>query len=363
MAEKKIPTQAERQAQIRNETEESTARILSFIRGAAKAVTTDVPGFIMDVVDRIATGEEFGKNDNSEKLFSKATGTKKGDEKSEQLGGMLDPKAMLKSIILPAFLTKSIKDIKTAERALEKGISGDKVYETLGVFKLPENIDDGVMRSVLHPGLAEFNPRALTYEGLNINKIQELGEVVNFPELYRLVPDLQSYRLTPEPGLPVNSAYHNSKDKLIGLGNASSKEELMKSLLHEVQHGIQTRFDMNTGANPTMFYEDVTKADRAKNILAKQANAGDKKAAQNWNILDLTEQEATRQYKKVAGEVEARAVEKMRSEYGPITKPLTYYGDAYDLNRMILSPSQVPPVDSSPTIRKIIDEALASQKK
>lgn len=350
--------------------------IKSYARGVLKGNTADTLGAPVDLINELIVRPVATLVGMAERVSDKPVGggkyfreklgqTVEDANPAETVGSMISAGGAAKTaIILPAFLTKSIRDIKTAERALEKGISGDKVYETLGVFKLPENIDDGVMRSVLHPGLAEFNPRALNYEGTNIHSIQTLGEVVDFPELYRLVPDLaESYKVIPRPGLPVNNAFHDPVNRVIGVGNASSKEDFMKTLLHEVQHGIQTKYNMNTGANPTMFYESVNKADQAQNTLARKAMAGDTKAREAFYKLEDAREAAVKNYKKVAGEAEARAVENMRADYGPITKPLTYYGDAYDLNRMILSPSQVPKVDSDPEIRRIIDEALDSQKK
>lgn len=349
--------------------------IKSYARGMLKGNTADTLGAPVDLINELIVRPVATLLGAGDRVSDKPVGGGKylrekfgqaveDANPAETVGSMISAGGAAKTaIILPAFLTKSIKDIKTAERALEKGISGDKVYETLGVFKLPENIDDGVMRSVLHPGLAEFNPRALTYDGVNIHSKQELGDVVNFPELFRLVPGLESYRLIPEPGLPVNNAYHRSADQLIGLGNASSKEDLMKSILHEVQHGIQSRYNMNTGASPAMFYEDVNKAGKALKVLHERQIQGDKKAQDAFYRLDRTQDKARDNYKKVAGEAEARAVEAMRSDVNPLKNPITYYGDAYDLNRMIVSPSQVPAVDSDPEIRRIIDEALASQKK
>lgn len=362
---KKVPTQAERQAQISAEVQESNSRILDFVRGAVKAATTDLPGLVLDVIDFISGDtKKFGEKDRSAQMFEKATGSKSTGSDAEKLGGFADPKSLLKAIIVPAFLTRSLRDVKTADRAYKAGIDSAKVEDATGIFRLPENIDDGILRTVIHPGLAEFNPRALNFESTNITGTRALEDVINFPELQRLVPDMfENYRLVPEPGLPMNNAYHNSKNRVIGVGNASSKEDLMKSILHEIQHGIQTRFDMNNGASPAMFYQNVNAANRALRVLQEKSLQGDKKAMTDFYTVSRIEDQAVSNYKKVAGEAEARAVEKMRSEYGSIKNPITYYGDAYDLNRMIVSPSQVPKVDSDPSIRKIIDEALASQKK
>lgn len=358
---KKVPTQAERQAQISAEVQESNARILDFVRGVAKAITTDIPGFIGDVVDKLAGDTStLGEKDRSSQMFEAITGSKSTGSTAEKLGGVMDPKSLLKAIIVPAFLTKSLKDVKTAQRALEAGIDPAKVEDATKIFRLPENVDDGVLRAVIHPGLAEFNPRRLNFQQDNVAAPMQLEDVLNFPELYNLVPDLRSYRVIPEPGLKMNQAYHSTRDRAIGLGNASSKEDLMKSLLHEVQHGIQSRFNMNEGANPGMFYENVRAADQAQNILAKEANAGSKVAFQEYQILERVNDLAIKQYKRVAGEAEARAVEKMRSTSARITRPLTYYGDEYDLNRMIRSPQEVPKVDSDPVIKQIIQDALTS---
>lgn len=348
--------------------------IKSYATGLVKGNTVDTLGAPVDLVNELIVrpiATMLGKGDKvsdkpvgGSKYIRELVGQSAEDKNpAETAGSMISAAGAAKTaIILPAFLMKSLGDVKTAARAYDARIDSAKVEEATGIFRLPDNINDGVLRSVLHPGLAEFNPRQLNFYQDNIIKPAQLDEVISFPELFSRMPELSSYRIVPEPGLPLNNAYHNPVTRTIGLGNAASKEELMKSILHEMQHSVQDKYGMNTGSNPTKFYENVTRADLAQNALAAKAKSGDKTAAGQWGILEDARYEAVRQYKKVAGESEARAVEKMRDTSGKITQPLTYYGDEYDLNRMIQSPDQVSKVDSDPVIRKIIEDALASAK-
>lgn len=330
--------------------------IKSYARGVLKGNTADTLGAPVDLINELivrpvasilGAGDKVSdKPVGGGKYFREKFGQAVEDANpAETVGSMISAGGAAKTaIILPAFLTKSIKDIKTAERALEKGISGDKVYETLGVFKLPENIDDGVMRSVID----DRNMKVNVYGG------NTLGSVMDHPELFKAVPDLKDVKVRFGDGrLKMNNAYHSAEENLIVLGPQMDLIERDKSLLHEIQHAIQSRFSMNAGASPSNFFADPEKYAKAKTFAAESG------ASLEYDMLNSTQQRATEKYKTVAGEAESRAVEKMYREQAPkFSSPISYYGGAYDLDRMIVSPEYATKVDEEPGTKALIARML-----
>jgi hypothetical protein len=297
------------------------------------------------------------------------------------------------AIVLPAFLMKSIKEIKRAEKYIEAGADMKKVEQELGMFKLPTSIDDGVMRMVLDDSKASLRFQATEGlpglrrvqniadpEGPNMlinlpmNDIQKLPQILNHPELFTAVPDLKNVRVVSGFGQFRGASYIPGED-VIRMGADNSPESYIKTLLHEVQHAIQHRFNMNTGGSPSGFLSDPKALKEAKTHFASQQKSFNK-LKEKYNDSELKEIIKERQrtigaaqqklfdvedkaygaYTRIPGEREATAVELMRAE-GIKTKPtIDYYGqDVYKLTEF---PSEGVKYDERPEIKEIIDRAL-----
>jgi hypothetical protein len=87
---------------LRDKFNSDIAAVYSALRGAAKAVTTDIPGLAMDVADKLAGDTKtLGEKDWSEKIFSAITGTKKKDKDAELVGSFANPLSVIKAVVLP----------------------------------------------------------------------------------------------------------------------------------------------------------------------------------------------------------------------------------------------------------------------
>ena len=115
----------EESAWVRSERANKFAdSILSAIRGAAKAVTTDLPGLIMDVADKVAgTTKSFGEKDRSEQMFSAVTGTQKSNETAELVGSFINPITAVQAMIVPAFIAKDLASVRRAAKLKDAGVS------------------------------------------------------------------------------------------------------------------------------------------------------------------------------------------------------------------------------------------------
>jgi hypothetical protein len=383
-----------------NRAQSAADFVLGAIRGAVKSVTTDIPGFLMDAADQLAGQvKSFGEKDRSEQLFSAITGTKKDSRQGELVGSFMNPIAVTQAMIVPAFLTRNLKTVKEAQKALETGESAAEVERVTGIFKLPDQVDDGILRTILDPREAMLNYDSLyknkvglvrdnltgTFRYVTPNKAwgdkdKTLGDVLDFPLLFDVVPDLRDIKLASGGSkMGFGDAAYTPSTDTISFGQFKTEGDLRAALLHEVTHGIQNRFNMNPGANPTQFFVDVNQFDKAKNAIAQlvkspKVSGAEKDMLRNvFYSMDEMDSEATKLYKRVAGESEARAVESMLNV--PSAQPiqtqsrsaLSFYGDEYDLNRLIVGASEVKKVDADANLQEfmklLIERVNQSPKK
>lgn len=389
-----------------SEKESRTLELIkSYARGFVKGNTVDTLGAPVDLINELivrpvatlagvgskVSDKPVGGSKFFRELFSQAV---EDSNSAETVGSMVSAGGAAKTaIVLPAFLTKSIKDIKRAEKYIEAGADMEKVEENLGVFKLPASIDDGVMRTVLDDSSAKLNFReSLLGTGLArkqsivgpegptlqinvpVGEVEKLPNVLNHPELFTAVPDLANVRVVSEFGGFRGAAYFPDED-VIRMGADSTPERYLSTLLHEVQHAVQQRYGMNEGGSPNNFFNDLKAFKEAKSHLFSKsrdlAKIQEKQTDPELKAIVKQRQEATsaaqkklseadnkalNSYTRIAGEVEAYAVEKMRAD-GPGKKlGITYYGQ--DVDKLIQYPGMSYMQDDNPEVKKIIDQAL-----
>ena len=378
--------------------------IKSYAVGMLKGNTVDTLGAPVDIINEtivrpaltaMGLGNRVSKEPiGGSKNFRRLLGLGVEDANpAETVASMISAGGAAKAIIAPAFLVKSLKNVKKATRALDEGTDAAQVEKYTGIFRLPENVDDGVLRAVIDDSAAKLRfsdspetagvlrrPSAITASGPAVNvhigtsDILKLTEVLDHPQLFSAIPDLKNTRVINEFGGFRGAAYF-PEDDVIRIASDDSPEKFIKTLLHEVQHAVQTKFNMNPGGNPRQFLTDPqafkeakTHIDKVDSGLMRLFNKTDdpelvakimerqEVVAEKQKALREVDSKALDAYFRIVGEREASAVEAMR-DAGTRQLPTTkYYGT--DLDRLIQEPTAAPKVDTSSAVQMIIDRAL-----
>ncbi len=353
--------------------------ILGAIRGAAKAVTTDLPGFLMDAADQLSGAvKSFGEKDRSEQLFSAMTGTGKKSEQAELVGSFANPIAAVQAMIVPALAVKPLKTVKEAQKALEAGVSETQVFKDLGIYKGPVGEHDGVLRAILSDEGVRVNITPNRYDMISAPlRPQPLGEILNHPELFKAIPEFANYNLGKAAFGQYRGALFDPRSKYIGVGAYSTNEEFTSAVLHEVGHAIQNKFSMIEGSSPSRYFQDPKSIETAKSalssLLSPYGNAARTKAREAGffsptsapespertkylalqealGILTGAERTAYNNYRRVGGEVEADIIQTMFEKN--LTDPLPLYKISAD---QVLMPDEIGKrLDQDPVIQAII---------
>ena len=202
--------------------------VKDFFTGMAKAVTTDLPGFLMDVADKLAGDtESLGEKDRSAQLFEKMTGikTKSGSGGVDELvGSLVNPVGTTQALIVGA--AQINKNVDLAKKLTKAGMSPATVFDQTGVF-----FDAGKAKSAIPDAAAIVNDTLID------DKFRALGRILQHDELYAAYPELKHVSVTAtEPG---SGAVWSKKYNTIGVDATAPPEQLRQMLFHEVQHTIQ----------------------------------------------------------------------------------------------------------------------------
>lgn len=377
--------------------------VLSAIRGAVKSVTTDLPGLVLDAVDKLAGDtKSFGEKDRSEQMFSAVTGTKKGDSTAEMLGSFVNPIAATQAMIVPALLTRNLSEVRKATKMLDAGLSDEAVLAATGMFAGPNAQVDGIVRTFLSDQGAKLKystelddtgigrrpstyitPGAVMGPDMIISapwgSSSKLEDILDHPELFKADPSLRDIRVGPTLGY--GGAYYKAAKDFIGLGAQGKPVDMLSTILHEVQHAIQSRNNMMLGGSPEMFLQDAAKINDASSTLRESFKiAGDRAAPvakslksnlyspsealqktpeyQQWKLLrdsidriSEVKTSAYDNYKLLGGEIEAFGTEQMFRRNS--TNPL----EIYPPSRTPIDSLTVPdskPLDQDPIIQAIL---------
>jgi len=360
--------------------EERRASVKNFFTGMAKAVTTDLPGFLMDVADKLAGDTTtLGEKDRSAQLFEKMTGikTKSGAGGVDELiGSMVNPISST-AVIVPAIVAgKTFRQVAEAQKLLDSGRDVSTVFESTGIFP---GIVDSRMRAVISDAGAKLNygEGLVTRRGggfispegptqlldLGMWDKRTLGDILDHPELFKRVPGLKDIPVSATFGGYGGGAYSPSENKIFMDANKSEKE-FLSVLLHETQHAIQQEYMLPQGGNSGMFFNDRAGFDKAKEVLRNVDARQSKSAVQtdeilamigdNRNALNWAETNAFQNYMNIAGEAEARAVQELFLNPKKAHRvPYDYYD--VPLGELIADPAKVPKVDTDPVVKAIVD--------
>lgn len=242
------------------------------------------------------------------------------------------------------------------------GAMPDAIFKQSGAYASPF---DKVLRAVVDDSAAIINPSQAAMG--QILKPTTVGQMLDHPELFKLYPELKNIKVEnyiPKKGESKNTlGSYDEANKLIKLAKHGSNEDLMSTLLHEIQHSVQGIEGMGRGGNPNQFINDpdlVKGALKAasgfhKDILSGQMSASPamKTTVEHWvDTLRNVETDALESYSKIPGEAEARFTQLQRA--GKIsydTIPTKYIGKHPALQ------AENPPVglyhDLMPEVQKV----------
>ena len=201
-----------------------------------------------------------------------------------------------------------------------------------------------------------------------------LGEIIEHPELFKRYPEMRDWKTTidytRESAKPWSEGSFNAQ--YIGLPNSSrgvyevtgsSEPNIMKSLLHEIQHGVQHQSEFAKGGSPSglgsvpiaiqKINSEMDILDNEIKILSKRLDENPtyfKKAIEDRQkriryLMDalnnpqshqsLYELKGMEAYKSLAGEIEARdTANRMLMNLEQRRKRLPYAGQGIPLEEM-----------------------------
>lgn len=251
--------------------------------------------------------------------------------KGAKAAAMAGPGAKQAGMIVPAKVL-NFSNAKAAEKLIDSG-AAKEAWKKYGVYR--DNVD-GQLKSVLSDAGAKFKDGALKatlqgnygkgpvpwYSLINDThgaKDRLLSDVLEHPALEKALPDIYyGLKISPSSGMGYRGAYYKGK---VDLTAGTSQKDMMSTMLHEIQHGVQDNYGFATGGNSREF---IRRADSMKEIETALKKISDKRyddklekiipgsLLANINRVALVPgKEAFKRYEQIPGEVEARTVQKM----------------------------------------------------
>lgn len=231
-------------------------------------------------------------------------------EKAEEVamnfmpGGMVIPASRALSFELFNKVAKELKD--------PAGMPGN-IFDQHGTY-LAKDSGDSVLRTVRSDLEAFLYPSKIP--GNAIAKPTRLADLMDHPKLFADMPELQDIMVSHLKGGTASGrrrgAYSPSANS-IKLAPAHDSQDLLSTLLHEVQHAIQANNGMAEGASSTkhlMNPERITRADKALKSTLNDPHAaslfGQKKLDEWKSLINATKTKAYKGYAGTFGEAEAR---------------------------------------------------------
>jgi hypothetical protein len=135
------------------------------------------------------------------------------------------------------------RQLSSAMRAAAKGMGADEIRARYGWFQAP----DGDWKFEIPDNNVKLTPTP----DPTLPAFLSEGYRLEHPELMRAYPELKQYRIgTHSRDENMAEAFHDPGAKYISLASDLPPDEALKSLIHELQHGVQTIEGFNPGASP-----------------------------------------------------------------------------------------------------------------
>ncbi len=122
---------------------------------------------------------------------------------------------------------------------------------------------------------------------LKRNNNLRLGDVLDHPKLFEAYPELKNVKVNFKPNLEARGSFSESRNE-IDIKSSTDKQQMLSTLLHEVQHAIQDREGFARGGNTDRTYTDLVKA-AIDDLDKKTKNAIEQWKFRNKDKLDASE--------------------------------------------------------------------------
>lgn len=264
---------------------------------------------------------------SKEEMFDKITFEKGDKEKAVELSkkGNALFQIIGKSAKLSSETKQFLKDAQTLEK---QGVNPKDIYLRTGW----EKGTDGKWKYDMQEGKAEYIKQS---NG-------KLSEVFDYKELFDKYPDAKKIDIIFKPNMDGEGMYDEKKNRIF-INPSSGPAESRLTILHEIQHWIQNKEGFSKGGSVesarNYINEKINKESnsKSKSVLNKFKSLISAKQTDSSGILktlDDLKKISTKSdfdiYQSIAGEVEARNVEK-RLEMTPEERKRTSISETEDI--------------------------------
>lgn len=309
----------------------------------------------MPTMDDVRAGAELAEASFLPGISDAAAGVLAVDEARKGNYGAAGLNALGLLPFVPAmggiFIGKGAKTwdaVKAAEaqKLLDSGTDPRQVWQQTGTFKgadgaLRQEIDDTRAGIRLEGPKFGADPETAPYN--------KLGETLDHRLAYDAYPDAKGINVAyqAEPGGSYSAPRGAGQYEYMYLQSGAGKDSQRGTALHELQHAIQQREGWARGGSPEAMMQEMGQAQQARIIELDDAAAAAMRKGDFDAYSRLMEEanqmrrqpldNAADAYRSLAGEAEARAVQK-RMNYPMEQRRAVYPFDDYDVpvNSLIL---------------------------
>jgi hypothetical protein len=161
-----------------------------------------------------------------------------------------------------------------------------------------------------------------------------LGELIDFPELFKEYPDLAKMPVRQLPpkdvARGVGAAYDGETDEIyIGAG---SRKTLMSNILHEIQHAVQRREGFTRGTSPASYLPDNHYENL--DVLRKSSRAEAQDLGKKFNMRPYKLIQAAKVFRQFGPDLDDGSPEMAKALRGSAYFDFSKVADADDLKRL-----------------------------
>ena len=211
--------------------------------------------------------------------------------------------------------TAKFDHLKAADSMLKEGKTREEIYDSTGWYQGV----DGKWKFEIPDDAATINPDAI--RAAKQGKPVTLGDALKHDKLFEAYPELANIKLRVKPlaqhhkGSFLNDTLTINSDPMAYAGKGVVGG-IKSTILHEIQHSIQNKEGFAKGASVTTvgkkFADQRKQASddlRELNQQYRQGDPGYQKVQQKLKEINELDQKIYKEYRKHAGEVEARNVQ------------------------------------------------------
>jgi len=281
------------------------------------------------VMDRMIGTMAKKSNVNKEEIY-KSLEFQKADEQTVK--NLSEKGKVLYQVVgKNARLSKGIKDNLSVARNMEKSGSDAKAIRLTTGW---EKGADGKWGYEIDDSKTSLKQDIYDLERGN------LKDLLNHNELFELYPDLANIEIVPNFNMDSSASANPDKNRItINPDNIKDNQDLLTTVLHEVQHFIQEKEGFSKGGseeNIRQVLEDkISNKSTLKRITDKLFSKNKSEniaSSKHQNPQELLSQDDYKLYESLVGEVQARNVE-TRQSMSPEERQNTLLSETEDISR------------------------------